>query len=70
MIRIQYNGSNSPGAYQNALTVGKRYRVTGYARGDGSANPAFNDTGTPIKAGTTSTLWQYFDLNLLLHQHN
>jgi hypothetical protein len=46
-------------AYQNILTIGKRYMITGQARGDGSRAPRISENGY-IWFGTTSTDWQDF----------
>jgi hypothetical protein len=49
-------------ATQTILTVGQRYRVTGWARGDGVASwPRLIGT-VALWSGTTSTTWQYCDL--------
>lgn len=44
------------------LTVGNRYLVSGWARGDGTVAPKMveNTTGTSLWLGTASALWQYF----------
>jgi hypothetical protein len=61
-LRITYNGSTQPNTRQTILTVGKSYRVTGWARGDGgSAYPTVRHGGTLIWTGTTSNTWQAFD---------
>lgn len=54
------------GAYffQNVLTVGRRYRVRGWVRGDGTVNrtPGFYAGGTVwVPVATNANVWQYFD---------
>lgn len=61
VLRVAHNGTTDPYAYQNILTVGKAYRVTGWARGDGTAYPQINCSVTLWK-GSTSTAWQFFDV--------
>lgn len=45
----------------NPMTVGKTYRVTGWARGDGSARPGVTDGYGDFWEGTDSTEWQRVD---------
>lgn len=65
---IELEGNSSVGApyfYQSALlTVGKTYKMTGYAKGDGSNVPnIYIESGLgQVWLGTSSTDWQYFDL--------
>lgn len=62
LLRVSYNSVSNPSASQSILTVGKRYKVTGYARSDGSSTPLVkHGTDTIIWTGTTSTNWQYFN---------
>jgi len=63
-LRVAYNGTSTPGAYQTIVPVGKRYRITGYARGDGSFAPEITTgAGAAIVTGlTSSTSWQYYDV--------
>lgn len=53
-----------PQARQAVLTVGKKYRVTGWARSDGTETPYITD-GITRWTGTTSTDWQYFDVTFV-----
>ncbi|NIA02252.1 MAG: hypothetical protein GWP15_02620 [Nitrospirae bacterium] len=63
VLRIAYLSTPNPQYYQVPLTVGKTYRVTGWARGDGTASPRILDGTASINwAGTTSSSWQYFDV--------
>ena len=52
-------------ARQTILTVGKTYRITGAARGDGTNAPlVYNASAVPsitIWVGTSLTAWQLFD---------
>lgn len=62
-LRLTMTGAGSF-AYQGALTVGKRYRITGRYRGDGTAKPIAWVGGSAARAeGTASTDWQYFDVS-------
>lgn len=50
-------------AHQTPFTVGKRYLVRGYARGDGVIAPVIYGSGAAlIWAGVASTTWQYFEI--------
>ncbi|MDD5726288.1 MAG: hypothetical protein PHC53_02650 [Patescibacteria group bacterium] len=65
-LRVAYDGSHAYGAaYQIILTAGKRYRVTGWARGDGGvALPMIAKEGSAVWSGTASAAWQRFDFDL------
>ncbi len=65
VLRVDYNDTSNPMAYQTILTSGKRYRVTGWARGDSTKNPAILDATTILWTGTSSTDWQYFDVTFI-----
>lgn len=61
-LRIAYNGTTTPYAYQSVLTAGKTYKISGRARGDGTYYPFLDASGAPqFWTGTTSTSWQSFD---------
>jgi len=60
-LRVAYNGVAAPSANQNIVVTGNTYRVTGWARGDGTSVPAFV-CGTVLWAGTSSTSWQSFNV--------
>lgn len=64
-LRVTYNGTNLPYAYQAICTVGNVYRITGWARGDGTWAPRFNSGANLSLTGTTSTNWQYFEATWL-----
>jgi len=50
-------------ATQVCMTVGKQYRLRGWARSDGNDAPVvFLHSGTAIWTGTNSTDWQKFDI--------
>jgi len=51
-------------AYQILFTVGKKYRVTGWAKGDGSSFPQVY-SGSSWWIGSSSTSWQYFDVTFV-----
>ncbi|MHB8830628.1 MAG: carbohydrate binding domain-containing protein [Patescibacteria group bacterium] len=64
VIRNTCDGVNGTGgSFQQVLTVGKKYRVTGWARSDGSAVPyILVGGGTLDWSGTNSTSWQRIDI--------
>lgn len=64
VLRIARNASNSPSAYQAVLTQGHRYRIKGWARGDGTYLPRVYVDGTYQWTGTVATTWQWFDFVL------
>jgi len=61
-LRIAYGGSSDPRVRQSVHVVGRRYRATGYARGDGSFAPELLQAGAVVWTGTASTSWQRFDV--------
>lgn len=63
VLRVAYSSSFSPYAYENGVTIGHRYRVHGFARGDGTFAPDIKtSTGATLWTGTSSTEWQEFDI--------
>ncbi|MFA6100076.1 MAG: hypothetical protein WC750_04350 [Patescibacteria group bacterium] len=64
VIRVAYNDTNADGyAIQSILTLGKRYRMTGWMRGDGTSYPqVYLGGGGAVAIGTASTAWQRFDV--------
>jgi len=62
-LRITYNGSSSGGGVQTILTVGKKYRITGFARTNdtGIPYPAIIASGAFQWAQYTGTSWTRFD---------
>jgi len=63
VLRVAYGGTNNPNASQSILTSGITYRVTGWARGDGTGNPAvFIGGANRAWTGTSSATWQAFDV--------
>jgi len=61
-LRTTFNGT-TVGATQSLLVIGKTYRLTGYARGDGTAIPRVGDAATSTTfTGTSSSSWQFFDV--------
>ena len=62
VLRIAYNSVSNPGTSQNIATIGKTYRVTGWARGDGTGIPRVGDASATRWTGTSSASWQYFDV--------
>jgi len=63
VLRVAYNGTAAPSAYQFISTVGKTYRIKGRMRSDGTQLPRIVNFSTLLWTGTTSTSWQYFDFN-------
>lgn len=61
-LQVTYNGVNNPVARQNCMIDGRSYRITGWARGDGTYAPRVKDTSTTLWTGTSSTTWQSFDV--------
>lgn len=61
-MRITYGGVVYPYAYQPIIVPNRTYRITGWARGDGSRAPTSNFGWS----GTSSTDWQYFDVEASL----
>ncbi len=61
-LRTTYNGT-TVGALRSIFVVGKTYRITGYARGDGTAIPRVGDAALATAfIGTSSSSWQFFDI--------
>ncbi|MFA6504127.1 MAG: hypothetical protein WCT54_04315, partial [Patescibacteria group bacterium] len=64
-IHILVTASTVGYAGQTILTTGKKYHITGWARGDGaSTHPAITTAGAVQWAGTNSTSWQHFDITV------
>lgn len=65
-LRIAYNAVNNPYAKQDALLVNRSYRITGFARSNGTFIPQLRDgLSTVLWTGTTSTAWQAFDVTFI-----
>jgi hypothetical protein len=65
-LRITYGGVSAPYAAQSPLILDERYRVNGFARGDGSNAPSLqNAFGIILWEGTSSTTWQEFDVKFV-----
>ncbi|MEA2036816.1 MAG: hypothetical protein U9O94_04870, partial [Nanoarchaeota archaeon] len=64
VLRIISLGGSTPYVKQSILTVGRRYRVCGFARSVfGIATPEITeDPYNKLWTGTTSTDWQYFEI--------
>jgi len=61
ILHIAYAGNAVGSAYQGGFTVGKTYRMTGWARGDGTSVPEVRTNTGTLWSGTTSTEWQQID---------
>ncbi len=65
-LRVAYDADPNPTAYQTVLTPGNTYRAKGWARGDGGSGvPYVYLGGGAVWSGTTSTVWQYFDVTAI-----
>ncbi len=64
ILRVARDGINTPRAFQNVYTTGRRYLLTGEARSDGNATPRVINSG-PGFTGTTSTGWQSFRIEFV-----
>jgi hypothetical protein len=62
-LQVAYSINPNPYAWQLILTVGKRYRATGWARGDGVYVPSVLDGAVVLWTGTSSTTWQSFSVD-------
>ena len=63
--RVTYLATPVGGMYQSILVSGNTYRITGWARGDGTAIPKFSDGITNFWIGISSVNWQYFDVTFV-----
>lgn len=61
VLQVIRNGAQAS-AYQTVLTIGQRYHLTGWARGDGVSTPRVATGAAFLWTGTTSVTWQYIDL--------
>ena len=62
-LRITYDGTSNPFAYQDILTVGKYYKITGFARGDGTYPPRVRIGTQNLWTGTSDSTWQKFEID-------
>lgn len=61
VLRVAYGGSAyTPAAKQSVLSIGTEYKVTGWARGNGSIGGAIYCNGS-LTGFAASTSWQYFE---------
>jgi len=67
VLRVAYNGTNNPYAYQNDwFVLYNKYQITGWARGDGTAYPRVQCGEHTIWTGTVSSVWQEIDITVLV----
>lgn len=66
---LRVAGAASASARQAVLVAGKVYRTFGYARGDGTRQPAILGVGATVTL-LASTNWQYFEFSGLATQAN
>ena len=65
-LRIAYDGTGTPTARQTILTDGRRYKITGWGRGDGTYKPTvYVGSGKIGWQGTAANTWQYFDVEFV-----
>ena len=69
VLRVAYNGTTNPIAYQSCLTLYNEYTITGWARGDGTAYPRIQCGDHTIWTGTTSSTWQEVDVTVLVGEN-
>jgi len=62
-VRVAWTDIDNAGIYQSALTVGKNYRVTGWAKTDGTGSVDIYLGGGVINATIDSIGWTYFDVS-------
>ena len=62
-LKVAYNGSGDPAAFQVVFTIGTRYRVRGVARGNGVVEPKIY-SGSALWTGAATETWQEFDIVL------
>ena len=62
VLRTTKNSGDSQGAYQVVFQAATTFRVSGWARGDGTSYPLIMQSGNAVWTGTTSTSWQWFDV--------
>ncbi len=66
VLRIGWISGSTALAERNIFTLGKRYRITGWARGDGTGAPGLSlQGGASPWYGTSSPSWQRFDTILI-----
>lgn len=62
-MRVKYNATSYPYAYQTVLAIGVEYHLVAHARGNGiDTTPMIKDGANILWQGTTSNNWQAIDL--------
>lgn len=64
-LKVMGPTASSVAAQQTIQTIGKTYRVVGWATSDGAVLPRILDGSTFLWTGTTSTAWQPFDVTFV-----
>ncbi|MFC1723313.1 LamG-like jellyroll fold domain-containing protein, partial [Nanoarchaeota archaeon] len=64
VLRVTKDAAAADWAVQDVIDAGTTYRVTGWYRGDGTANPVVGSNTLYWKSGTSSTTWQSFDIKV------
>lgn len=63
IMNVSYVDASFPTARQAILTIGKEYKITGWARGDGTKAPKIQSGDASLSwTGTSSTDWQRVDV--------
>jgi hypothetical protein len=64
VLRVGWGATTYGSARQSILTAGRKYRITGRARGDGVNSPRVycNTLALKLWQGTSSVAWQAFDV--------
>jgi len=62
-LKIEYNGTAYPGAVQFSLTEFVKYKISGWAKGDGVNIPIVTNSSVTAAMwiGVASSSWQYFE---------
>jgi hypothetical protein len=65
-LKITYNGTNEPYAFQSFLTENREYTIEGYGKGDGTFPVEIRDSGGQvIWTSTASATWQQYSVTFV-----
>ena len=65
VLRVAYNGTSYPMAYQGPLVATQKYHAHGRARSDSLWTPSLENSGALIWEGVVGTGWQEFDFEFV-----
>lgn len=69
VLRVAPSGSSNARAYQNVMTIGETYRITGVARSKAAAanfpSVSLDAIAGWVWTGVASSTWQFFDVTFL-----